>query len=323
MRRAVAVLLLALLGLAPTTAASGSDVVVVPGTSFPAGGTYLSWFGCAGLFEPAAAGPTPSVGADAAAPLGSRATRLAMPATGQASGPVARVDRVGGRRLVDVGPAGVGRAGRRPRLVRLIRARRGRGVVRPRRPGGHRGGVAAGPPRHRPVHLEPASTPRPVRSSSRPGRRRSPASPGPMATGPATCWPASGATGRRSCWTRSATGATTYDLEGFPVSTTIVASAPAGRARDRGDAHRRDPRRDQQPTGAPLVLEARPAGAAGFTRVGSAAGARRRGRQRRDDGDAAADDPLPVVPARHRLRRRRQVAGRHGARRPLTSRPRG
>ena len=94
MRRAAVVLVMALATLALARPASADDVVVVPGTAFPAGGTYLSWFGCAGLFQPATAGPSASVARDAHAPFGSRATRLAMPATGQASGPVTRVDDV-------------------------------------------------------------------------------------------------------------------------------------------------------------------------------------------------------------------------------------
>ena len=226
MRRAVAVLLLALLGLAPTTAASGSDVVVVPGTVVPRGRHLPQLVRLRRAVrargrrtEPLGRGRRRCPAGQPRHPAGDAGDRAGL----RAGGPGRPGRR---RRLVDVGPAGVRRAGRRPRLVRLLGARRGRGVVRPRRPGGHRRGVAAGPPRHRPVHLEPGR--RRDRRGPRAGRRRrrSPASPGPTATGPATCWPASGATGRRSCSTRVATGATTYDLEGFPVSTTIAASAP-------------------------------------------------------------------------------------------------
>ena len=266
MRRAVAVLLLALLGLAPTAAASGSDVVVVPGTSFPAGGTYLSWFGCAGLFGPSAAGPTPSVGADAAAPLGSRATRLAMPATGQASGPVARVDQVadaawsmwvrpvsGGQGVahvwfvsseLDEGEVWSGRADLAAtagewQQVRPATARFTWGRV----------DAATG------EVLEQAG------AATLAGFTRV------HGDGPGYLLAGFGCDGAPFLLDALATGATTYDLEGFPVTTTIVASAP--RVAPGTDVTLTGATLDgeQQPTGAPLVLQERPAGAARFTRV--------------------------------------------------------
>jgi len=266
MRRTVAVLLLALLGLAPATTASGADVVVVPGTSFPAGGTYLSWFGCAGLFGPAAAGPSPSVGADAAAPMGSRATRLAMPGTGHASGPVARVDSVGGAAW----------------SMWVLPASGGQGVahvwyVSPELDEGEvwsgRADLAATAGEWQQVSPATARFSW-SRVAAATGEVLEQAGTATLAgftrargDGPGYLLAGFGCDGAPFLLDAVATGATTYDLEGFPVSTTIAASAPrvapgtevtlAGVTLDGA----------QQPTGAPLVLEARPAGAERFTRV--------------------------------------------------------
>ena len=123
MRRAVAVLLLALLGPGARDAGLGlDDVVVVPGTSFPAGGTYLT---LVRLRRPLRRRPPP----DRPASVGRRRRRAAgqprhpAGAAGDRAAPPgrsARVDSGRRRRLVDVGPAGLGRAGRRPRLVRRL-----------------------------------------------------------------------------------------------------------------------------------------------------------------------------------------------------------
>lgn len=266
MRRAVAVLLMAVLGLAPMTAASGSDVVVVPGTSFPAGGTYLSWFGCAGLFGPPAAGPLPSVGADAAAPMGSRATRLAMPATGQASGPVARVDRVGATAWsMWVRPV---TGGQGVAHVWYVSTELGEGEVwsgradlaatagewQQVRPAGAgftwtRVDAATG------AVLEQAGT------ATVAGFTRA------HGDGPGYLLAGFGCDGAKFLIDAVATGATTYDLEGFAVSTTIEASAP--RVAPGAEVTLTGVTLDaaQQPTGAALVLQARPAGADRFTPV--------------------------------------------------------
>ncbi|QBR91331.1 hypothetical protein [Nocardioides euryhalodurans] len=95
MRRVTTTVLLALAGLLPlSTPAHADEVVVVPGTSFPSGDTYLSWFGCDDLFTPAVGGPRATIGLEEAAPLGARATRLALAGGGTASGPVGRVGSV-------------------------------------------------------------------------------------------------------------------------------------------------------------------------------------------------------------------------------------
>ena len=211
-----------------------------PGPRSPTGDTYLSWFGCAGLFDPPPAGPSATVGADAAAPLGSRATRLLRcPATGQASGPVHRVDSVGGAtwsmwvRPVTRAAGASPTSGTSPPSSTRARSGPAAPTWRPPR------GVAAGPPRPARFTLEPASPPRPARSCDA-GRHRDARRLHPGARRRARL-PAGRLRVRRGavrCSDAVATGATTYDLEGFPVSTTIAASASPGRARDRGDAHR-------------------------------------------------------------------------------------
>ena len=267
MRRAVAVLLMALLGLAPATAASGSDVVVVPGTSFPTGDTYLSWFGCAGLFGPAAAGPSPTVGVDAAAPLGSRATRLAMPATGQASGPVARVDSVGGAAWsMWVRPVSGGQG---VAHVWYVSSELDEGEV-----WSGRADLAATAGQWQQV-LPATARFSWTRVAAATGEVLEQAGTATLAgftrargDGPGYLLAGFGCDGEPFVLDAVATGATTYDLEGFPVSTTIAASAsqvaPGTEVTITGvtlDGA-------QQPTGAPLVLQARPAGADRFTAVG-------------------------------------------------------
>ena len=228
MRRAVAVLLMALLGLAPATAASGSDVVVVPGTSFPTGDTYLSWFGCAGLFgrrrrrtQPHGRGRRRSTPGQPCHPAGDARDRAGLGAGGPG--------RLGGwRRLVDVGTAGLGWAGRRARLVRLLGARQGEVWSGRTDLAATAGRLAAGRRRRqRPVQLDPGR--RRDRRGPRAGRDRHARRlhPARAATGPATCWPASGCDGEPFGWTLGLAPARSRRTtsRGVPVSTTIAASA--------------------------------------------------------------------------------------------------
>ncbi|HEX6151248.1 hypothetical protein [Nocardioides sp.] len=86
MRRWTAIAVLALvLGLAPTSAWA-DETVVVPGTSLPASGTSLTYFGCVDLFHVDQRGPQAMLRRDDAAPLGSRAVDLTLPGTQTAAG---------------------------------------------------------------------------------------------------------------------------------------------------------------------------------------------------------------------------------------------
>ncbi len=94
MRRWTAVAVVALaLGLAPSPALA-DDTVVVPGTSFPATGTYLTYFGCVDLFHVDQRGPAARLQRDDAAPLGRRAVDLTLPGAGTAAGSVGRFSSI-------------------------------------------------------------------------------------------------------------------------------------------------------------------------------------------------------------------------------------
>lgn len=80
----------------PVSAAQADDTVVVPGTSFPSSDTYLTYFGCVDLYHADTRGPQVRVTRDDAAPLGRRAAELGLPGAGTAVGSVSRVDSVAG-----------------------------------------------------------------------------------------------------------------------------------------------------------------------------------------------------------------------------------
>jgi hypothetical protein len=74
--------------------AQADDSVVVPGTRFPATGTYLTYFGCVDLFHVDQRGPEALLRRDDAAPLGRRAVDLTLPGTGTAAGSVSMVTSI-------------------------------------------------------------------------------------------------------------------------------------------------------------------------------------------------------------------------------------
>ncbi len=88
MRRWTAAAVLALGAGLVVAPAHADDRVVVPGTRFPATGTYLTYFGCVDLFHVDQRGPQALLKRDTAAPLGRRAVDLALPGTGTAAGSV-------------------------------------------------------------------------------------------------------------------------------------------------------------------------------------------------------------------------------------------
>ncbi|MGZ5399911.1 MAG: hypothetical protein ACXWDM_07840 [Nocardioides sp.] len=83
---------LPLSGLLP--AAHADETVVVHGTAFPSSSTYLTYFGCVDLFHADTRGPLVRVTRDAGAPLGSRAAGLEVPGAGTAVGSVSLVGSV-------------------------------------------------------------------------------------------------------------------------------------------------------------------------------------------------------------------------------------
>lgn len=90
---AVGSVCLPLSGLA-VSAAQADETVVVPGTVFPTSSTYLTYFGCVDLYHADTRGPLVRVTRDEAAPLGSRATGLELPSAGTAAGAVSLVDSI-------------------------------------------------------------------------------------------------------------------------------------------------------------------------------------------------------------------------------------
>lgn len=77
------------------SAAHADETVVVPGTAFPSASTYLTYFGCVDLFHADTRGPRVRVIRDDAAPLGSRAADLEVPGAGTAVGSVSLVGAIG------------------------------------------------------------------------------------------------------------------------------------------------------------------------------------------------------------------------------------
>ena len=97
MRRfAIAAALVAGAVLGMPAAAHADETVVVPGTAFPSTSTYLTYFGCVDLFHADTRGPLVRVTRDDAAPLGRRATSLELPGAGTAAGSVSLVGSVAG-----------------------------------------------------------------------------------------------------------------------------------------------------------------------------------------------------------------------------------
>jgi hypothetical protein len=94
MRRAMLVAAMTAVLCAPMAPSHADDTVVVPGLAFPTSDTYLTYFGCSDLLGAPAAAPRVRIGEVAAAPAGLRSFGLLMPAAGTASGPVSLVDSV-------------------------------------------------------------------------------------------------------------------------------------------------------------------------------------------------------------------------------------
>lgn len=91
----LALVLAGLCGLAtPAHATAAADTVVVPGTSFPDSSTYVTVFGCQSLYRTDTTSPLVRVVRDEAAPLGTRVVELDQSATGTAVGAVSLVDSI-------------------------------------------------------------------------------------------------------------------------------------------------------------------------------------------------------------------------------------
>jgi hypothetical protein len=113
MRRAVLIAAITAALCLPPSPASADETVLVPGLAFPSSDTYLTYFGCADLFHVPAAAPRVRIGQVQATPTGLRSFGLLMPGVATASGPVTRVDSVAGTTVAgfsaraDLGTTGV------------------------------------------------------------------------------------------------------------------------------------------------------------------------------------------------------------------------
>jgi hypothetical protein len=94
MRRAVLVAAITAALCLPSSPASADETITVPGLAFPSSDTYLTYFGCADLFNRPAAAPALKIDQLEATPTGVRGFGLMMPGAGTASGPVSLVDSV-------------------------------------------------------------------------------------------------------------------------------------------------------------------------------------------------------------------------------------
>jgi hypothetical protein len=94
MRRAVLVAAITAALCLPSSPASADETITVPGLAFPSSDTYLTYFGCADLFNVPAAAPGLKIDQVEATPTGVRSFGLMMPGAATASGPVSLVDSV-------------------------------------------------------------------------------------------------------------------------------------------------------------------------------------------------------------------------------------
>ena len=273
MRRVVLAVLVASASLLTATAtataaatAAADEVVVVPGTAFPTGEAYLSWFGCADIFAGASAAPRATIGLEDAAPLGVRATRLALPGPGSASGPVSRVDAIGSapwsfavRPLA--GGEGVAH-------VWYVSAELDPGEV-----WAGRADLSSTPGQWQQV--QPASATytwtRHVAATGEVVARAGEATIGGFTRahgdGPGYLMACFGCDGGEFAVDAITAGTTTYDLEGLSVATTILTSQAQVTAGGEVEVIGTTLGPGQRPTGALLVLEARPEGADDFAPV--------------------------------------------------------
>jgi hypothetical protein len=271
MRRAVVLLTAISAALWSTVSpAAADDTVVVRGLAFPSSGTYLTYFGCTDLFHRDSAPPRVRIGQVEATPTGLRSFGLLMPGAGTASGPVTLVDSVAATTVAgfsaraDLGSTGVAYVW----------------YVSPGIEGGQvwagRADLSVGP-QWQYVDAAAATYDWTLYDADKAEAVRA----GGSATiagftaengdGPGYLLAGLGCDGAEfviDAFRFGSPGAvTTYDLEGITVTTSIsasVTSARSGRVRFTGASV------DIAgiPVGAPLVLQARPAGSSVFRPVG-------------------------------------------------------
>jgi hypothetical protein len=271
MRRAVLVATITAALCLPSSPASADETITVPGLAFPSSDTYLTYFGCADLFNVPAAAPALKIDQVEATPTGVRSFGLMMPGAATASGPVSLVDSVAATTVAgfsaraDGGSTGVA-------YVWYVAPGIEQGQV-----WAGRADLAVGP-QWQYVDAAAATYTWTLYDAANGNAVK----PGGSATigdftaqngdGPGYLLSGLGCDGGEFVIDALRFGSpgnvTTYDLEGITVTTSIGASttsvkrgrpvALTGASRDIAGV----------PVGAPLVLQARPAGKAVFTQVG-------------------------------------------------------
>ncbi|HEX5860513.1 MAG TPA: hypothetical protein VFY58_01635 [Nocardioides sp.] len=271
MRRAVLVAALAAALCVPASPAVADETVVVPGLAFPSSDTYLTYFGCADLFRVPQVAPGVRIGQMEAPPSGLRSFGLLMPGTGTASGPVTRVDSVASTTVAgfsaraDLGATGVA-------YVWYAT-----GGIGPGQAWAGRAELAVGPAWQ---YVDAAAatyhwTLYDV-GSGRVVEDGGNATIGEFTDthgdGPGYLLAGFGCDGSEFVMDALQFGSpgsvTTYDLEGITVSTSITASQTLVSRGTRVTLTGASVDIAGVPVGAPLVLEARPAGSAAFQPVG-------------------------------------------------------
>jgi hypothetical protein len=271
MRRAVLVAAMAAALCVPASPAVADETVVVPGLAFPSSDTYLTYFGCADLFRVPQVAPGVRIGQMEAPPAGLRSFGLLVPGTGTASGPVTLVDSVASTTVAgfsaraDLGAAGVAYVWYAPRGIGPGQAWAGRAEL------------TAGPAWQ---YVDAAAAT--YRWTLYDVGSGQVVEAGGSATigqftdtrgdGPGYLLAGFGCDGSEFVMDALRFGSpgavTTYDLEGITVATSITASKTLVRRGAKVTLTGASVDIAGVPVGAPLVLQARPAGSAAFQPVG-------------------------------------------------------
>ena len=270
MRRAVLVAAITAALCAPLSPAAADDTVVVRGLAFPSSDTYLTYFGCTDLFHRGSA-PRVRIGQVEATPTGLRSFGLLMPGVGTASGPVTLVDSVAATTVAGFS-------------ARADLGSTGAAYVWYVSPGLDRGQVWAGRadfvvgPQWQYVDAAAATYTWTLYNAAN-GNVVKPGGSDTMAgftaengDGPGYLLSGLGCDGAEFVIDTLRFGSpgavTTYDLEGITVTTSISASATSVPSGKKVTLTGASVDIAGVPVGAPLVLQARPAGTRGFRPVG-------------------------------------------------------
>lgn len=253
------------------TPAAADDTVTVPGASFPTTSTYLTKFGCGSLYRADAADPVVRVVLDDAAPLGRRAAALDLPGQGTATGPVSLVDSVAATSSTlsvraPEGATGVAWTWFVNGDLEPGQVWAGRADLTVPAGGWQRVEPSAAAYDWQKLDAATGEVLEEVAATTVADFTET------RGDGPGYLLAGFGCDGAETVLDAIAVGApgavTTYDLEGTPVTTTAAASATRVTVGDPVTLTASTLDTAGVPVGAGLVLEARPAGAAGFRTVG-------------------------------------------------------